>query len=131
MIEEMNTNPVAFDPTHNPTREQILEHGFYYYSLSEKERVFYELALVSEGLQHEMALLKAKIGYFALINPLSLHTIVSAINALKGLMKVHYSIFKRDQAVDIDRKMGDFINSIGLPNDKLKEYWDATHGISS
>ena len=63
-------------PTHTPTKEQIMEHGFYYHALSEKERVFYELALASEGLEHEIALLKAKIEYFALIYPFNLSMMV-------------------------------------------------------
>jgi hypothetical protein len=130
MIEEMNSSANAGGFNDSPTREEVLEHGFYYFALSNKERMFYELALAQEGLEHEIALLKAKIEYFALIYPLNMRMMVGAINALKGLMRVHYSIFKKDQAGDLDRKLGEYMDGLGLPPEKLRAAWDKAHATS-
>ena len=127
MTDEINSSANAGQFHDSPTKEQVLEHGFYYFALSNQERMFYELALVQEGLEHEIALLKAKIEYFALIYPLNLSMMVGAINALKGLMRVHYAIFKKDQAVDLDRKLAEYMAGIGLPPEKLKAAWDKAH----
>ena len=130
MVEELSNNAIATDPTHIPTKEDIRKHGFYYYALSDMERVFYELALENKGLTHEIALLQAKIEYFALIYPLNMTQIVAAVNALKGLMKVQYSIFQKDEGVDVHQRMSEFIDSLGLPPEKVKAAWDSAHSTS-
>ena len=137
MVEEIDYNgspetcpEPAPQPAYLPTREDIKKHGLYYYSLNDHERMLYELALENKGLDHEMALLQAKIAYFALIYPLDLRLIISAVNALKGLMKVHYSIFEKNKGVDVNQKIGDFVNSLGLSPDELKAAWNNTHSTS-
>ena len=137
MVEEIDYNgspetrpEPAPQPAYLPTREDIKKHGLYYYSLNDHERVLYELALESKGLTHEMALLQAKIAYFALIYPLDLRLIISAVNALKGLMKVHYSIFEKGKGVDVNQKIGEFVNSLGLEPDELKAAWYKFHPAS-
>ena len=134
MFEESSnietTEQTPAPPSYLPTKDDIRKHGLYYYSLNDHERVLYELALENKGLTHEMALLQAKIAYFALIYPLNLRLIISAVNALKGLMKVHYSIFEKNKGVDVNQKIGDFVNSLGLSPDELKAAWNNTHGAS-
>ncbi len=126
---ETSGEPV-FQRTPLPTKEDIRLHGLYFFSLNDHERVLYELALESKGLTHEMALLRAKIEYIALVYPLDLRLIINAVNALKGLMKVHYSIFEKDKGVDIVQKIREFVESTGMPQDELKAAWDHAHGIS-
>ena len=137
MVDEMDHNFVpqscseSPDPTgYIPTKDEIRKNGFYYYALSDQERVFYELALENKGLTHEIALLQAKIEYFALIYPLNMRLMVGAINALKGLMKVQYSIFQKDTGVDVVQKIGEFVESLGMPPDELKAAWNKAHGAS-
>ena len=134
MFEESSnietTEQPVFQPDYHPTKDDIRKNGLYYYSLNDHERVLYELALESKGLTHEMALLQAKIAYFALVYPLDLRLIISAVNALKGLMKVHYSIFDKSKGVDVTQKIGEFINSLGMPADELKAAWYSTHRTS-
>jgi hypothetical protein len=126
---ETSPEPV-FQPTPLPTKDDLRKHGMYYYALNDHERVLYELALENRGLTHEMALLQAKIEYFALVYPLDLRLIIRAVNALKGLMKVHYSIFEKDKGVDVVQKIAEFVQSIGMPQDELKAAWDHAHRTS-
>ena len=104
-------------PDPMPSKEDIRKHGFYYYAVSEQERIFYEMAPEAKGLSQEIALLRSKIACAVVARTLNMNMLIRAIDSLRGVMRLHYSIIKKEQGDDVSQMMGAFIDSLDLPPD--------------
>ena len=106
MSDQLNPTAVQeprFRDTYpTPTEEEIKKNGFYYYCLSEQERVFYKAARNSEGLQEEIHMLQAKIQYIQLVYPMNLSLLFRALSILDKLQKTHDALFNKDRTAQME-----------------------------
>lgn len=73
------------------------KHGFYSSVLDEKQQEEYENAILVEGLDAEIALMRVKIMSLVENDPHNMKLISQALNALERLIKTKYDIDKDDK----------------------------------
>jgi hypothetical protein len=73
------------------------KHGFYSNVLDDRQREEYENAILVEGLDAEIALMRVKIMSLIENDPHNIKLISQALNALERLIKTKYDIDKDDK----------------------------------
>ena len=73
------------------------KHGFYARVLDEVERLDFELATGVNGIDDEIALLRAKIKSLIEHDPQNIKLIMQATNTLTRLIRTKYNISKEDK----------------------------------
>jgi len=125
MSDEMTTTangtptPRFTDHYPMPPEEEIKQNGFYYYCLSEQERVFYKAARNSEGLLEEIRMLQAKIQYIQLVYPMNMSLLFRAIGILERLQKTHAALFGKDRTAEMEAAVNRKLKMLSTPQDLM------------
>ncbi len=100
-----------------PTRKRpdaTPEASFYAKVLDEAEKIDLEIASGVDGIDQEIALLRAQIKAIIQDDPKDIKSIVRATNALEKLVRTRYHITK-EQRKGLKAALGNVIKDIALP----------------
>ena len=108
--------------TQNPIRrrgapkgnQNARKHGFYSKVLDEAEQIDYELATEVEGIDDEIALLRAKVKSVLAHDPDNIKLIMQAMNILAKLVRTKYNISKDDKK-GLKEAIGNVLRDVAFP----------------
>jgi hypothetical protein len=89
-------------------------HGFYSNVLDEAEKIDIEQAILVEGLDMEIALLRVKLKSVIRHDPDNINLIIQATESLARLLKVKYNIGKQDKR-GLKEAIGNVLRDVALP----------------
>jgi hypothetical protein len=90
------------------------KHGFYSRVLDEKEQAEYEKALLIEGIDEEIAMLRVKIIALIERDPENIKLITRAVTTLLNMVKTRHKISKKE-GFDFKEAAGYILKNIALP----------------
>ncbi len=98
------------------TEELPRKRGYYSSVLKGQMLIDYETALAMEGLENEIALLRAEIMSLARDGIFVVNMLIAAYNCLKGLVKVQKTVFKKDQSLVLEDCLQNVFQKLALDN---------------
>ncbi len=101
-------------PGGQPGNQNARRHGFYSDLLDETQRADFEQALLIEGLDVEIALMRVKLRNVIRKNPNNLKLITHAAESLARLVKVKYGKGKNDPK-KVKEAVGNVLRDIIIP----------------
>lgn len=90
------------------------KHGFYSHVLDDKEKAEYEKAVLVEGIDEEIAMMRVKIISLIDRDPENIKLITRAINTLLNMLKTKHMISKKE-GFDLKEAAGYILKNIALP----------------
>jgi len=99
------------------------KHGFYSTVLSGEEQQDLEQAILADGLDEEIALLRIKLKSLLKYDPENVKLIIQATNTLARLIRTHYRL-GRDDKTGLKDAIGNVLRDIALPLGIIKTTLD-------
>jgi len=99
------------------------KHGFYSRVLSQEEQQDLEQAILTDGLDEEIALLRVKLKSLLKYDPENVKLIMQATNTLARLIRTRYRI-GRDDKIGLKDAIGNVLRDIALPLGIIKTTLD-------
>lgn len=90
------------------------KHGYYSMVLDEAEQLEYEQAIMVDGLDAEIALMRVKIKSLVARDPENIRLVMQSINALARLVQIKYNIDKEDKQ-GLQEAIKNVLKDIALP----------------
>jgi hypothetical protein len=116
-MSKKKSNPAANNQKSRKINPAILptnKDGFYSKVLDEAEKLDFETAAGSDGLDDEITLLRVKIKKLIEKDPENIELIMSATNMLAKLIRTRYNISKK-QEKGLGEAIKNVIKDIGIP----------------
>jgi hypothetical protein len=108
MVEELNTSGT-------PSGQDSRKRGFYSSALSGQLLADYEQALGVDGLDDEIAMLRAMIKFMVLNNPFNVSFMIRAFNCLQGLIRTKKTVFKQDDTSRLEKAFHNVFKDTPMP----------------
>jgi len=99
------------------------KHGFYSKVLSDEEQQDLEQAILSHGLDEEIALLRVKLKSLLKYDPENVKLIMQATNTLARLIRTRYRL-GRDDKIGLKNAISNVLRDIALPLGIIKTTLD-------
>ena len=119
-MPEENNNRKRGAPKGN---QNARKHGFYSRVLSREEQQDLEQAILTDGLDEEIALLRVKLKSLLKYDPENVKLIMQATNTLARLIRTRYRI-GRDDKIGLKDAIGNVLRDIALPLGIIKTTLD-------
>ena len=97
-----------------PSNQNARKHGFYSRALNEAEKIELEEAILVEGLDDEIALLRVKLKELVGNFPENLELQLEAANTLARLVRTRYQISK-EQKKSLKEAIAKVLTEVALP----------------
>lgn len=120
IMPEENNNRKRGAPKGN---QNARKHGFYSRVLSREEQQDLEQAILTDGLDEEIALLRVKLKSLLKYDPENVKLIMQATNTLARLIRTRYRI-GRDDKIGLKDAIGNVLRDIALPLGIIKTTLD-------
>jgi hypothetical protein len=97
-----------------PRNQNSKKHGFYRQLLDDTEKALIEKAIVVEGIDEEIALLRVKLNQLVVNHPENLELALAVANTITRMVRTKYNISK-EQKKSLKEAITRVITDIAIP----------------